>query len=131
MSASAGQHLVKVGMWPGLAISSFGEAGLPLDASGHPLHPIIAWYDRRCEPQVGWWEETFPAARLHAITGQQISTTLGMNKWMWLRDNRPDLAKQAADWAVRAGLHSVAADRHQGHGSQHSLAHRVVRSKPA
>src|SRR5690606_13748894 len=35
----------------GLAISSMAEAGLLVDARGWALSPIIAWYDRRSEPQ--------------------------------------------------------------------------------
>ena len=47
----------------GLGVSSFAEAGLPLDAAGQPLYPIIAWYDRRPEPQAAWWETQLSADR--------------------------------------------------------------------
>lgn len=82
----------------GLGVSSFAEAGLPLDASGRPLYPIIAWYDRRCEPQAAWWEGQISAAALHAITGQRVSPSFGVNKWMWLRDNEPHRVENMAVW---------------------------------
>ncbi len=82
----------------GLAIASFAEAGLPLDAEMRPLYPIIAWYDRRCEPQAAWWDTQFTDAELHAITGQQSSPSFGVNKWLWLKENRPDLARSTAHW---------------------------------
>ena len=82
----------------GLAIASFAEAGLPLDANGQPLYPIIAWYDRRCEPQVAVWEARFSPEQLHAITGQRVSPSFGANKWMWLRDQHPEIAARTAYW---------------------------------
>jgi xylulokinase len=82
----------------GLAISSFAEAGLPIDADGNPLYPIIAWYDRRSEPQAVWWDERLSADELHAITGQNAKPNLGVNKYMWLRENRPDVIKRMARW---------------------------------
>ena len=34
-----------------VAITSVGEAGVPLGEDDRPLHPIIAWYDTRTKPQ--------------------------------------------------------------------------------
>jgi xylulokinase len=82
----------------GLAIASFAEAGLPLDAAGQPLYPIIAWYDRRCEPQVAFWENRYTPGQLHTITGQRVSPSFGVNKWLWIRDHHPELAARAASW---------------------------------
>lgn len=81
-----------------LAVSSLAEAGLPLDGRGRPLYPIIAWYDRRTEAQAAWWERQFSHAQLHAITGQRVSTSFGVNKWMWIRENEPELARRMAHW---------------------------------
>ncbi len=82
----------------GLGVSSFAEAGLPLDAAGQPLYPIIAWYDRRPEPQAAWWETQLSADALHAITGQRVSPSFGVNKWLWIRDNEPGIAARMAKW---------------------------------
>jgi xylulokinase len=82
----------------GLGVSSFAEAGLPLDAAGQPIYPIIAWYDRRPEPQAAWWETQLSVDVLHAITGQRVSPSFGVNKWLWIRDNEPDVATQMAKW---------------------------------
>lgn len=35
-----------------LAISSMGEAGVPLDRSGQPTYPVIPWNDTRAEVQM-------------------------------------------------------------------------------
>jgi xylulokinase len=81
-----------------LGISSLAEAGLPLDEHDRPLYPIVAWHDRRCAPQVTWWEANISLAELHAITGQRVSTSFGVNKWMWLRDSEPEVAARTRRW---------------------------------
>ncbi len=82
----------------GLAITGFAEAGLPLDKAGQPLYPIITWYDRRTEAQAAWWEEKIPVVQLHSITGQRVSPSFGVNKWMWIRDNQPGIEQQLDCW---------------------------------
>jgi xylulokinase len=86
----------------GLAIASFAEAGLPLDAAGRPLYPIIAWHDRRTEAQAAWWDTQLSSPDLHAITGQMVSPSFGVNKWLWLAAHRPDVTAQTAIWLSAA-----------------------------
>jgi xylulokinase len=92
----AGRHAGK--QIAGIGVSSFAEAGLPLDANGSPLYPVIAWFDRRSEPQAAWWEEQFTVEQMHAITGQRVSPSFGVNKYMWIRDNVPGAADRMATW---------------------------------
>ena len=82
----------------GLAISSLAEAGLPVDRDGRPLYPVIAWYDRRTEPQAAWLEARVPVAELHRITGQRASPSFGACKWLWIRENHPEIARKMAKW---------------------------------
>jgi xylulokinase len=82
----------------GLAIASFAEAGLPLDDGMQPLYPIIAWYDRRSEPQAAWLESCIDPESLHAITGQRVSPSFGVTKWLWIREHRPEVAARTALW---------------------------------
>jgi sugar (pentulose or hexulose) kinase len=37
-----------------IAVASVGEAGVPIDARGDPVYPMIAWYDCRTGPQAHW-----------------------------------------------------------------------------
>lgn len=90
--AAAGQPVA------GLAISSMAEAGLLVDAKGQPLSPIIAWYDRRSEPQAAWIEQRMPVAQLYRITGQRVSPSFGVTKLLWLRDNLPQMYSRGASW---------------------------------
>lgn len=89
----AGGHQVQA-----LAIASMAEAGLPIDAWGNPLYPIIAWYDRRSSPQAERIEKAIGREKLYSITGQRPSASFGLTKWLWLRENLPDIAPHTAAW---------------------------------
>ncbi|RPJ42543.1 MAG: hypothetical protein EHM21_12670 [Chloroflexi bacterium] len=90
---SAGGQPVK-----GLAISSMAEAGLLLDAGGQALSPIIAWYDRRSEPQAARIEEATSIEALYRTTGQRASPSFGLAKLLWIRDNLPEIFKRGKLW---------------------------------
>ena len=82
----------------GVAVASMGEAGLPLDEHGRPLHPIIAYYDTRADRYVELWRERAGARRVHAISGQMLRPVFGVLKLMWLRDERPELFARTRRW---------------------------------
>lgn len=81
-----------------LAISSFAEAGLPLDAQCEPLYPIIAWYDPRTAPQAEWWQKQLSMEELYLITGQRLSPSFGVNKYLWIKEHHPQLIADMAKW---------------------------------
>ncbi|HEY9077685.1 MAG TPA: FGGY family carbohydrate kinase [Anaerolineaceae bacterium] len=81
-----------------IAISSFAEAGVPVDSSFQPLSPAIAWFDRRSEPQAGWIEQQINEAELHAITGQRVSPSFGITKWLWFKQHKPAEASRLFCW---------------------------------
>jgi xylulokinase len=74
------------------------DTGLPVDEDGAPLYPIVAWYDQRCAPQMAWFSKQITSARFHAITGQRFSTSLGVSKWLWFKDNLPKVKQNTASW---------------------------------
>ena len=82
----------------GLAISSMAEAGLLIDEQGRPASPLIAWYDRRSEPQAGQIEAMLSLERLYQITGQRASPSFGATKLLWLRENLPDEYRRGRVW---------------------------------
>ena len=90
--AAAGQSVA------GLSVSSMAEAGLPLDAADRPLAPVIAWHDRRTMPQAAWWEQTISEAKLHAITGQRVNPSFGINKLLWWREHTPAVMRRMRWW---------------------------------
>jgi xylulokinase len=82
----------------GLAIGSMAETGIPLDADGNPLDSIIAWFDRRSEPQAAWVESQIPISDLFRLTGQRVSPSFGITKLLWLRENRPQVFARMRTW---------------------------------
>lgn len=82
----------------GLAISSMAEAGVLIDRNGQALSPIIAWFDRRSEPQAAWIEQKVSMAELYRITGQRVSPSFGVVKLLWLRENLPQAFAQGVMW---------------------------------
>ncbi len=82
----------------GLAVASFGEAGVPLDKAGEPVHPVIAWYDRRCEPQAARLVQTMGRDRIFHTTGLGVDPTCGLFKLLWLKDNARDAYIRTSTW---------------------------------
>jgi xylulokinase len=81
-----------------LAISSFAEAGLPLDKGGNPLFPIIAWYDQRTTAQAEWWKTQLTIEELYSISGQRLSPSFGVNKYLWIKEHYPELITKMHHW---------------------------------
>jgi len=81
-----------------IAVASMGEAGFPLNAQGDILYPAIAWHDLRTTEQAQWWNATLGRERLYTITGQVLQPTFGINKLLWLRDNRPEVFHNTHKW---------------------------------
>jgi xylulokinase len=82
----------------GLAIASIGEAGVPLDAQGQPLYPIIAWYDERTAPQAAWWAQEVGAEAIYRLTGLPLGHTFTLNKLLWLRAAEPEVYARMRRW---------------------------------
>lgn len=82
----------------GLAMSSMAETGVLVDSKGQPLAPMIAWYDRRSEPQAAAVEARVSVADLYAITGQRASPSFGITKILWTKETQPHVYAQARWW---------------------------------
>ncbi|MGI9484874.1 MAG: FGGY-family carbohydrate kinase [Geminicoccaceae bacterium] len=74
----------------GLAISSVGEAFVPLDKAGSPTFPAIAWYDHRTTGELERLFATIGRDRLFDITGLAADPTFSLLKLLWLKANAPD-----------------------------------------
>ena len=82
----------------GVSVASMAEAGLALDAAGQPLDAIIAWFDRRSEPQAAWIEAQIAPDELFRLTGQRVSPSFGITKLLWLREHRPHVFQRMQTW---------------------------------
>lgn len=78
-----------------LAVSTQGEAVIPVSEDGRSLANSPVTFDDRTRPQSEWWMETVGDQRLYAITGQPLHPMFSINKIMWWRDHRPDVFHRA------------------------------------
>ena len=81
-----------------VAIASVAEAGVPIDAHGNALYPIIAWYDCRTIPQANWLKQHIGEERLYKITGLNMNPIFGLCKQLWIRENVPEVFKKTVCW---------------------------------
>lgn len=82
----------------GLAVSGMGEAGVPMDAEGNSLYPVIAWFDARTESYPSWWDETFGEKRLFEITNLKSQHIFTVNKLLWLKEHEKECFSKIKRW---------------------------------
>ncbi len=82
----------------GLGIASVGEAGVPLDARGHPLRSIIAWFDPRGEEYAEQWWHALDTRHLYLITGHFPRSLYTAFKLLWLREHEPEVFARLGRW---------------------------------
>ena len=81
-----------------IAVASVGEAGVLSTGDGHPLAPIIAWFDTRTRGELDWLLEHVGFERLHRITGLCADPTFSLLKLLWLKRHRAVDFAAATSW---------------------------------
>lgn len=74
-----------------LAVSSLGEAVVPVDANGQVLANAILYMDRRGREQAAFLERTIGRERTMEITGVPLHPMFSLPKAMWIKQNQPDV----------------------------------------
>lgn len=82
----------------GVAVSSFGEAGVPLNEHGDPVYSIIAWYDQRATDQVDHLRRTHGVDLIGSLTGIPLDASMGVPKLLWLAEHVPDAFSATRHW---------------------------------
>ena len=89
----------KVGKVPdvvALGLSVQGDAIIPLDGNGKPVHPALLGMDYRSAPQAAACEARFGGEALFKRTGMRPHAINSLCKVLWLRESRPDLWARTA-----------------------------------
>jgi xylulokinase len=81
-----------------VAVASVGEAGVPVDANGEALRPVISWYDDRASAESSELEAVLGADRVYRITGHAPDPHFAACKLLWLRAHEPALFGGMARW---------------------------------
>ena len=79
-----------------LGISSQGEAFTAVDGRGRPLCHAMVSSDARAAEISRNWSERFGRERLYQITGHTAHPMFSLFKLIWLRENRPEVWREAA-----------------------------------
>lgn len=82
----------------GVAVTSMGESGVPLDAAGEPTFDVIAWFDTRSAPQADALGQRFGREALFAASGLSLQPIWSLCKLLWLRDNEPEAFGRTVRW---------------------------------
>ena len=64
---------------------------LPVDIEGNPLMRSIIWADMRAQEQAEKLREKIDDETFYRITGHRNTASYGIQKAMWLKDNRPEI----------------------------------------
>lgn len=82
------------------AVTGLGADAVPLDEKGEPLYPFINWLCTRTTPQYEWWLDHVGLEKTFQITGWQPFVWSTVLRFMWLKENEPELAKQVRQWLI-------------------------------
>lgn len=64
-----------------------------LDDKGTPLKESIIWADQRATVEADFIRERMGNEHFYKITGHRISPSYGIQKFMWIKNNQPDIYK--------------------------------------
>lgn len=76
---------------PIIAVSSFGEAGVPIDEKGNILSNSILYTDNRGYEQANRLTQMLGAQRIMELTGIPVHCMYTINKLMWIKENLPSV----------------------------------------
>lgn len=82
------------------AVTGLGADAVPLDKNGDPIYPFINWLCTRTAPQFERWIEDIGLERTFDISGWQPFVWSTVLRFMWLRENEPEIAKKVHQWLI-------------------------------
>ncbi len=78
-----------------LAVSSLGEAMVPVTEDRRVLGPSILNFDARGEEYLESLSSALEDERLYRINGNTLGNHYGLTKLMWIKEHQPDLYERA------------------------------------
>lgn len=87
-----------------LAVSSMGEAMVPVTEDRRILGPSLLMIDGRGEEYLPRLASAIGAERLYEVNGNILGTQYGLPKLMWIRDNAPEVYARAWKFLLWSGF---------------------------
>ena len=81
-----------------VATDTFWHSLIVLDASGHPLTPILTWADTRADAAARELARELDAEAIHQRTGATLHASYWPAKLRWLARSHPDVMAHAAQF---------------------------------
>ncbi|MGI6776760.1 MAG: xylulokinase [Acetivibrionales bacterium] len=78
-----------------MAFATQNAAIVPIDRDGNALDKCINWLDRRSELQYAQLSEKISDQDALPIIGSALSSSYGVTKTMWFKQNKPDIYEKA------------------------------------
>jgi xylulokinase len=82
------------------AVTGLGADAVPLDERGQPVYPFINWLCTRTTTQFERWLENVGLERTFQISGWQPFIWSTAFRFMWLKENEPELARRVHKWLI-------------------------------
>ena len=87
-----------------LAVSSLGEAMVPVTTERRVLGPSILNFDLRGEEYLGGLGDVLADDHLYRINGNTLGNHSGLTKLLWINEHQPDLFERADKFLLRGSL---------------------------
>ena len=87
-----------------ITVTTFGVDGAPVAADGRQLYPVISWKCPRTAAVMADIGKYLPQSRLNAVSGVGAFAFNTLYKIVWLRENRPELLRDAHAWLFISSL---------------------------
>lgn len=82
------------------AVTGLGADAVPLDEDGEPVYPFINWLCTRTTAQFDWWMANVGLNKTFDISGWQPFVWSTALRFMWLRENEPEIARRVRKWLI-------------------------------
>lgn len=79
----------------GISFSVQGEAVMPINKKGEPLHRVILGMDTRCTEENDYLREVLGEEELYYLTGMPVHTVNTLPKILWLKKNEREIFNKA------------------------------------
>jgi L-fuculokinase len=95
---------VAPGRIKGVTVVTFGADGAPIANDGNLAYPIISWQCQRTREFVKKVQEMVSPQDIYEITGYQVIGFNTLLRWLWLRENAPEVFAEGNRWAMMSGV---------------------------
>jgi len=83
-----------------VAVTGMGMDGLPVDAQGNWLYPLISWHCPRTQPQFEWWVNNIGAEKTFSIGGNTLWRFSSALRLLWMAEHEPEILKRTHKWLL-------------------------------